>query len=65
MIFLYRRGPLVANGARKYKVDKTLDKYNARLVAKGFSLKTSIDKKDTFAPRAKIGTIWLVLALAS
>eukprot|EP00253_Pinus_taeda_P030272 PITA_30272 len=49
----------------KYKVDGTLDKYKARLVARGFSQKEGIDNEETFAPTAKMSTIRLVLALAA
>jgi len=49
----------------KYKVDETLDKYKARLVARGFSQKEDIDYEDTFAPTAKMSTIRLVPALAA
>eukprot|EP00253_Pinus_taeda_P014380 PITA_14380 len=49
----------------KYKADETLDKYRARLVARGFSQKEGIDYEETFAPTAKMSTIRLVLALAA
>eukprot|EP00253_Pinus_taeda_P004464 PITA_04464 len=49
----------------KYKTDGTLDKYKARLVARGFSQKEGIDYEETFAPTAKMSTIQLVLALAA
>lgn len=49
----------------KYKADRTLDKYKARLVARGFSQKEGIDYEETFAPTAKMSTIRLVLALVA
>eukprot|EP00253_Pinus_taeda_P004550 PITA_04550 len=49
----------------KYKADGTLEKYKARLVARGFSQKEGIDYEETFAPTAKMSTIRLVLTLAA
>ena len=49
----------------KYKADGTLDKYKARLVARGFSQKEGIDYEETFAPFSKIDSIRLPLAIAA
>eukprot|EP01018_Ginkgo_biloba_P002260 Gb_17709 [translate_table: standard] len=49
----------------KCKVDGTLDKYKARLIAKGFSQVEGIDYDETFAPTTKMSTIYLILAMAT
>jgi hypothetical protein len=41
----------------KYKVDSTLEKYKAQLVAKWFSQQEGIDYEETFAPTTKMSTI--------
>jgi hypothetical protein len=43
------------------KVDGTLDRYKAQLVAKGFKQRCRIDYADTFSPVVKPSTILLVL----
>ena len=48
----------------KYKSDDNLEKYKARLVAQGFTQKEGYDFKETFAPTARMTTIFLVMALA-
>ena len=40
-------------------------KYKAFLVAKGFSQVQGVDYHETFAPVAKIDSIWLVLVIAA
>ena len=47
------------------KIDETIDKFKARLVAQGFRQKLGIDHFDTYAPVARITTIRLLVALAT
>eukprot|EP00253_Pinus_taeda_P031750 PITA_31750 len=49
----------------KYNQKGELEKYRARLVAKGFAQQEGIDYEDTFAPTAKWNTIRLTLASAA
>lgn len=42
-----------------------LEKYKARLVARGFSQTKLLDYDETFAPVARIGTLRCILALAN
>ena len=53
------------NLQKKLKVDGTIDKFKARLVAQGFRQKPGIDYFDTYAPVARISTIRLLIALAT
>nr|GEW47574.1 zinc finger, CCHC-type [Tanacetum cinerariifolium] len=50
---------------RKMKVDRTVNKFKARLIIQGFRQKEGIDYFDTYAPVARITTIILLLALAA
>jgi hypothetical protein len=49
----------------KYKLDKMIDTYKERLVAKVFSQHEGIDYEENFAPTTKWNTIWMVLALST
>jgi hypothetical protein len=48
----------------KHKADGSLDRYKARLMAKGFKQRYGIDFEDTFSPVIKIATIILFLSIA-
>jgi hypothetical protein len=48
----------------KQKPDSSIDRYRARLVAKGFDQLSRIDYHDTFSPIIKPPTIRLLIALA-
>ena len=49
----------------KHKSNGSLDKYTARLVAKGYSQGEGIDYEETFAPTTRMTTIRLVVALVA
>ena len=50
---------------KEMKVDETIDKFKARLVAKSFTQKQGIDYFDTYSPVARIATIRLLITIAS
>lgn len=47
----------------KYKLDGTIEKYKAHLVAKRFTQVEGIDYTHTFSPIAKLTTMHLVIAV--
>lgn len=49
----------------KYNADSTHDRYQARLVAKGFAQREGIDYEKIFAPMTKMMIIKLMTALAA
>ncbi|KAK4270798.1 hypothetical protein QN277_019568 [Acacia crassicarpa] len=49
----------------KYNPDGSVNKYKARLVARGFTQTYGIDYQETFAPVAKLNTIKVLLSLVA
>ena len=46
----------------KYKLDETIERYKARLVANGYTHTYGIDYQKTFAPTVKINTGRVILS---
>ncbi|KAI0994853.1 hypothetical protein K3495_g13329, partial [Podosphaera aphanis] len=49
----------------KPKLDRSIDRFKARLVARGFSQKAGEEYHETFAPTVRIDTLRLILAMAA
>jgi hypothetical protein len=49
----------------KHKVDGSVERYKAKLVAKGFTQTYGINYEETFAPVAKMNSIRVVLSIAT
>ena len=47
----------------KLKADDSLDKFKAKLVAKGFQQQANVDFSDTFTPIVKAPTIRIIFSL--
>ncbi|GJU18344.1 ribonuclease H-like domain-containing protein [Tanacetum coccineum] len=49
----------------KYLADDALSRYKARLVVNGSTQLEGVDVDETFSPVVKLGTIWIILSLAT
>ena len=49
----------------KTRLDGTVDHYNARLVAKGFTQEYGIDYEETFAPVAHLSSVRILIVVSA